>query len=50
LCGTPFALSPDAAGASAKTGEKLMRNFASAFLSATAAVWISGLLFSTVLV
>jgi hypothetical protein len=32
------------------TGEKLMRTFASAFLSAIAAVTISGTLFSAVLI
>jgi hypothetical protein len=32
------------------TGEKLMRTFASAFLSAIAAVTISGTLFSVVLI
>jgi hypothetical protein len=32
------------------TGEKLMRTFASAFLSAIAAITISGTLFSVVLI
>jgi hypothetical protein len=48
LCGAPFA--PQAPYRRRQQGEMLMRAFASAFLSAIAAVSISGTLFSAILI
>jgi hypothetical protein len=49
LCDAPFAPLPDVIETSTNRG-KTMRDFAGAFLSAVAAVWISGALFSAVLI